>query len=58
MNHPDASFEPESLSELSELNEFSEEALDPTGALAWATSLVGLGTVGLVSLLQIIGLLT
>lgn len=36
----------------------TEESLDATGMLAWATSLVGLGTVGLVSLLQIIGLLT
>ncbi len=36
----------------------NDEALDATGVLAIATSLVGLGTVGLVSLLQIIGLLS
>jgi hypothetical protein len=35
----------------------ADESLDATGLLAIATSLIGLGTVGLVSLLQIIGLL-
>ncbi len=36
----------------------NEDGLDVTGVLAFGTSLIGLGTVGLVSLLQIIGLLT
>lgn len=35
-----------------------DDVLDPTGVLSMVTALVGLGTVGLLSLLQIIGLLT
>lgn len=35
-----------------------DDVMDPTGVLSMATALVGLGTVGLLSLLQIIGLLT
>ncbi len=50
MSHPHAPFE----SPTDEL----EDALDVTGVLAFGTSLIGLGTVGVVSLLQIIGLLT
>ena len=36
----------------------NDDSLDVTGVLAFGTSLIGLGTVSLVSLLQIIGFLT
>ncbi len=48
MSHPHAPFE----------SPTDEDALDVTGVLAFGTSLIGLGMVGVVSLLQIIGLLT